>query len=742
MRANAFLQKKKNIQSQPKSAASKQQAFQLKDQRPEASIQRQFIEAANNRSEKSTQLKTDNPKGVVQRYTIVNPNDYLTHDDGQKPMFPSNQFENERITTKENDVESTVSKRNWIKRYSNNPPLKVSKNGILALESTVGQPQVFYGESSSIQNFSQRLINIKSRVTLAEEPGASVTTPKDPLNPQGATQNLVRVKPVHSPHIDPNLELMDNHICSDVSEKIVGGKHMVTGDRIGNEKVHESLKLSHGIKISRVLNGMDERDTTKGFDDAWENDRDPLNMNIEGLEISPKVEKYFDSGFLGIRIKPSDRILRALSIEGTPDELLEQVYKIYDHKKTKNNKYTEAEVFDHVIAYFKIKNTIRYRKTRDNENLKKAVGINEMTAPEVGESFSSFGIAAPQTMDEKGIIGHGVNLTEMTDPETEKVIKDYLILQSSSKKLGMLAKSEYKKAKGLVLYGDHHGAVVAKDGPDTITFENFNRGQETNLLKEELWSEWFTGQEEFNKEVNMEVRQMIKNVRQEEENPNYDNHLRNLRSFNKKLLALERFQQGFVDLTSQVRAKFETNIESEQNNLWHFNMYGAGGQTFTDEEGNVKGQSFHEAWSKGVPNTLTVRTTGLMDDEQKNNLRKKVYHLVYQYIRNDGFTNPLSSYDTIKNLLLQNIEIPKKKIEYSDTLIALEFQEQQGGALSPQEKLEAEALFTAKKPMLLGILLFLNQEARHDDPKRMFFAQLYNSLSTPVNDDSDDDWNE
>lgn len=720
------VQNSSAIQRKKIKSSSSQQQISFEDKRA-STIQQQKIIGGIHQSSDTAQTKAKTPtasstgsNAVIQRYTILKPEDYQITDDGQSPVFPSNQLESRRDTTDNDGIKSAVSKRNWKPRTLNNPPLKVSEKGLLALESTVGQPKVFYGEPSNIQTFRQRLINIKSRITLDEEPGAKVTTPKNPTNPDGQTQDLIRVKPVKSPHIDPGAELMDTSVCTFVSERIVGGKHLVIGNKIGGEKVLGSVSTADGNKFSRILNRQDENNTTEGFEDQWQNDVNPYIFNTG--PISPEVNKYFKTGFFGISVRPSNRILRALSVEETPKGLWKQVYEIYDKKEAENNDLIEGDVFRHITGYLKTKDTIRYKKTKDNQELTSDLGINEYTAPEVGESFSSFALPSPGTIDEKGITGDGVDLNNLDDLEIKKIIKEFLGLQSSSEKLGWLAKSQYQKAKGLVQFGDHHAAVVAKDGPDTVTFENYNRGVESDVFLNDVWEGWFTGTEEFNEEVNTEVREMLSSIRQEEQNPNYDNHLRKLQSFKKKKEALDKFQQDFISITAEVRAKIETNIFDEQNDLWHFNMYGPAGSQFTDEKGHVGGQSFHDVWSKSVPNTHTVRTTGLIDEQMKDKLRKKVDHLVYQRIIQDNFGNPLSYYNDLRDQWLQNTEIPKTRIEYSDALISLQGLEQLQGALTLAEQFEAEALLSRNKKLIFTALhLMTNVHAF--SPKKLFFKR-------------------
>ncbi|MDF3026317.1 MAG: hypothetical protein K0S23_624 [Fluviicola sp.] len=719
------------IQSKQIKSSSTRQQVSFEDKRA-STIQQQKIIEGIHKSSDTVQAKAKTPtvsstgsNAVIQRYTILKPGDYQTTNDGQKPLFPSNQLESRRESSEEDGIKSVVSKRNWKPRNLDNPPLKVSEKGLLALESTVGQPKVFYGKPANIQASRQRLINIKSRITLDEEPGAKVSTPKNPTNPDGQTQDLIRVKPVQSPHVDPRGELMDTSVCTFVSERIVGGKHLVIGNKVGSQKVLGSVSTSDGNKFGRILNQLDESNTTKGFEDQWQNDVSPYILN--NGPISQEVHQYFKTGILGIHVKPSDRILRALSVEGTPKELWKQVYEIYDKKEAENNNLIEGDVFRHIIGYFKTNDTIRYTKTKDNQQLTTNLGINEHTAPEVGESFSSFALPSPGTIDEKGITGDGVDLTKLDGLEIQQLIKEFLALQSSSEKLGWLAKSQYKKARGLVQFGDHHAAVVAKDGPDTVTFENYNRGVESEVFLNDVWEGWFTGAEEFRKDVNSEVREMLRSIRQQEGNPDYDNHLRKLQSFKKKKEALDKFQQDFIRITDQVRAKIETNIFDEQNDLWHFNMYGPANQTFVDENQNISKQSFHDVWSKSVPNTLTVRTTGLMDDQMKDNLRKKVYHLVYQQIKQDHFGNSLSSYNDLRDLWLQNIDIPKTRVEYSDTLISLQELEQSQGTLTPSEQFEAEALMSRNKKLIFTALYLMTNEHQFS-PKKMFFKKYSSGI--------------
>ncbi|WP_294670069.1 hypothetical protein [uncultured Fluviicola sp.] len=704
------VQKNSAIQNkQAKSSASRQQ-LSFEDNRA-STVQQQRLIAGIRQSSDTTQAKaksqTAGSNAVIQRYTIVDPQDYQTQDDGQKPLFPSNQLESGRETTTQGGLKSVVSKRNWKLRTKDNPPLKVSEKGLLALESTVGQPKVFYGEAGNIQNFRQRLINIRSRITLDQEPGAKVTTPKNPANPDGQTQDLIRVKPVKSPHVNPNEELMDVSVCTFVSEKIVGGKHLVTGNKPGSEKVLGSVKLSDGNKFGRVLNQLDENNTTEGFEDKWQNDVSPYTFN--NGPISEEVDNYFKTGFLGIRVRPSDRILRALSADGVPKALWKQVYEIYNQKSAENNNSIEDDVFPHITGYLKTQDTIRYKKTKGNQELTRDLGINEHTAPEVGESYSSFALPSPGTIDQKGITGDGVDVTTLDHSETQKLIKRFLALQTSSEKLGLLAKSQYQKAKGFVQFGDHHAAVVAKDGPDTVTFENYNRGVESDVFLDDVWEGWFTGSEEFRKDVNSEVRDMLRSIREEEQNPNYDNYLRKLRSFKKKKEALDKFQQDFVQITAKVRAKLETNIFDEQNDLWHFNMYGPANKTFTDENGNVSGQSFHDVWSKSVPNTVTVRTTGLVDHHMIQSVREKLPALAFQLIKGSNFEDPLYIYTDFISYVEKYLDPSTRRIDLSDVMVKLQKIEDNYPDLDSSETKEAAFLFTRNKSEILKKIM----EFRH-----------------------------
>lgn len=707
---------------QKKNAASRQQVS-FEDNRASTVRQQKLMEGIH-QSEDTAQAKTKTPaasstgsNAVIQRYTVLNPQDYQTTDDGQKPMFPSNQLESERETTRQGGLKSIVSKRNWIPRIHDNPPLKVSQKGLLALESTVGQPRVFYGEAGNIQDFRQRLINIRSRITLDKEPGATVTTPKNPANPDGQTRDLIRVKPVKSPHVNPNEELMDTSVCTHVSGKIVGGKHLVIGNKSGSEKVLGSVKVSDGNKFGRVLNQLDENNTTEGFEDQWQNDVNPYIFN--NGPISEEVHNYFKTeGFLGIRVRPSARILRALSLDGIPKALWKQVYKIYDQKNAENNKLIEGDVFSHITGFLKTQDTIRYKKTKGNQDLTSDLGINEHTAPEVGESFSSFALPSPGTIDHKGITGDGVDVINLDHSETKKLIKEFLSLQSSSEKLGWLAKSQYQKAKGLVQFGDHHAAVVAKDGPDTVTFENYNRGVESDVFLDEVWEGWFHGSEEFRKDVNSEVRDMLRSIREEEQNPNYDNYARKNESFKKKKAALDRFQQDFIQITARVRAKIETNIFDEQNDLWHFNMYGPAGAQFTDENGDVSGQSFHDVWSKSVPNTVTVRTTGLVDHHMTQSVREKLPALAFQLIKGNNFEDPLYIYTDFISYVEKYLDPATRRIDLSDVMVKLQKIEDDYPDLDSSETKEAAILFNRNKAEILKKIM----EFRHGS--RMQSQQL------------------
>lgn len=701
MKMNSRSQKTTNTQALENTAQRKKSKSTsgFSDNRPEAIRQQKLSETINNHSSK-----------VIQRFTIVDPANYTKAGKDQGNMFPSNQLDKSTTTTQDQQGKSITKKLNWGLRYAQNPSLKVSEKGLLALESTVGQPRAFYGRSDEIESFRKRLINIKSRITLNQVSGSSVTVPKDPEHPGNETNKLVKVVPERSPHIKPQEQLMDHNVCTNVSSKITGGKILSIGNEFEGEKLVG--KVMNSLGLNKTINSMDENSTLNDFSDEQEKNNHASIVYNPPNFIKPEVAKYFEnSTFSWKHLEPKPIILKALSLDGIPKKLWKQVYELH-LGKSEEERPNEFEILDHINAYLLMTETFKYNHQKKKKNLVSKFGINEMVNPEVGESFSTFAQVSPEVVDEHGAYTHEINTSKMDDEEMNALMKEFLKVKKSTGELSKFGSDQYKKAKGLVPFGEHHAAVVAKDGGDSITFENYNRGVESDTLKEEVWDTWFSNMDQLKNEVSQTVQEMFQKIRNERKRQGFPGiKLKYLAILKKKKENLEQFEQGFVQVNDQVRAKLDSNFLTNENDLWHFNMYGPAGKTFVDEKNQVKPQSFHETWSDSIPNAITVRTTALVDDGMLNEIRQKASLAAYQIVKAGNFTDHESAYEEILAVLLKDVNPERKRIDMSDLMNRLDAIELKYPDLSSQEEQEAKMLFSKNTKEILKRGLELRQSS-------------------------------
>lgn len=117
---------------------------------------------------------------AVQRYTVVRPQDYQQAATQAARLFPSQKLDTSRTEQTVGPDRNITQKLSWVQQYTQNPPLKVSEHGHLALESSVGQPKVFYGAADQIEASRNRLIDVGSRVTLKANRSERLKVPRDP----------------------------------------------------------------------------------------------------------------------------------------------------------------------------------------------------------------------------------------------------------------------------------------------------------------------------------------------------------------------------------------------------------------------------------------------------------------------------------------------------------------------------------------------------------------------------------
>ena len=526
----------------------------------------------------------------------------------------------------------------------------MSQSGRLAIESTVGQPKVFFARPDVVRASAQRLEDVESRITLGTTTTRTVTVPQDPVDPGPASHTLVQVRPEPNRAVNPDGALMDVHECDSVSEEIVKGKNVVVGNPEEGFASAGSVSARWGDinDIARAATGFDQGDAISDFAAKRRQAKDERpNVRDPALPVRDHVRDYFAHGwFRRSHLIPDVQVLRALGIPGVPQEALAQVYELHVGK-TEEQRPDRYSLLSYVEGLLKFQRVRQYQLYRDDENLNQRLGINEEAAPEVGESFSTLAQWSPQAVDEHGVLSHEVDLSQTGFFAAESVLNDLLRLQSSAQLLGTLAADQYRRARHVVPFQEHHAAVVARDGPDAVTFENYNRAAEQSALGSDLWDDLLEEFPRFDRNIKAEVREVRDGLDQVRRNPDLDPLSKALQASRLKQRHLELLREKFLSVAEYTGLNVDSNLGEDSTERWFFAMYGPGAQ------------SFHATWSGAVANAVTVRTSGEVEDFKRRRiaeLRGRVAGVAYRTAIDEDLANGRMLYEALSLSLLGPLE--------------------------------------------------------------------------------------
>lgn len=200
------------------------------------------------------------PPTVVQRYTLVNPNDYIL---GVGSAFESQELvvgggaakyvtksREQQVATVVDTVKEATGGGAWsttANRVQSNtalPQLKYATDGTdaIGLEHTAAEPKVFFATPSLIGPSNTALHNAGSEARLVDT-GRPLQAPKDPASPHGPTLALHTIKPGKTPPGQPP-QVLDVFggvsVCSDFIRSVIGAANervAVFGAGMGHEAV-------------------------------------------------------------------------------------------------------------------------------------------------------------------------------------------------------------------------------------------------------------------------------------------------------------------------------------------------------------------------------------------------------------------------------------------------------------------------------------------------------------------------
>lgn len=234
---------------------------------------------------------------------------------------------------------------------------------------------------------------------------------------------------------------------------------------------------------------------------------------------------------------------------------------------------------------------------RDQEAQK--YGINEFALPEPGEAYMTTSMGSPEN---RNLMQQGVPRGEYYDLLQE--------LQNLDPMLDIAEQDMSEKAKTLIdSWSYHFATVVARDGADTMTLENYNRGVENENHIRDIFHELFIGFEEFREEVQNKL----------EGGQDVGGNIRYGATHYHELVRWMATQLPVMkdNLTGNAKIALAEALESVnkglnvstgyQNKLLYFEMYGPGAQSLHSK---FKGTGYN-------PNTVRVRESFTLDKENQ-----------------------------------------------------------------------------------------------------------------------------
>lgn len=216
-------------------------------------------------------------------------------------------------------------------------------------------------------------------------------------------------------------------------------------------------------------------------------------------------------------------------------------------------------------------------------------GVNEFALPEPGEAYMTTSMGSPENRQH---MQFGVPRAEYFGLLQE--------LQALNPALDIAEQNMSEKAKSLIdSWSYHFATVVARDGADTMTLENYNRGVENENHIRDIFHKLFIGFGEFQEEV----KQKLEGGQDVDGNIRYGvNHYHDLIRWMATELPVMRDDLGQNAKTALQEALYSVetglNVSTQyQNKQLYFEMYGAGNQSLHTK---FKGTGYN-------PNTLRVR---------------------------------------------------------------------------------------------------------------------------------------
>ncbi len=449
---------------------------------------------------------------------------------------------------------------------ANSLSLNVSETGEMAIENTTAQPRNFFATQATITNSNIALRNVASIVRLHQGGGTvSVPTNPDPL------------------HHDPTPKQL----------------HMVTPEA--------NVPVDHpGREAGNAL--LDAYSTSECD-----------NVIRKVLGVGESLRK----AVVGRQVEGSETEINAPS-GSEPIHSLANFVSTTDVGSTHVGNFTAAAT--NPVPNL-AKPGVETNYSRMPNPVPGELGINEQALPEVGEGYAirSMGNLARQQVtfsNVSGLDGDDTYLEALTALHNANGnINDILRNLALDQQVANRAMNQKS------FWGEHYAGVVAKDGGDTVTFENFNRAPQWKWPINEAFNNLYLTMAEFR----TFTRNYLNNLGEAITTGNYARQREIIQAFNADLVnhaPLPVLQQQTIQEAVNTSQGMLNTTSLQARDMLYFQMYG-----------QAAGQSFHEVFTRSTnpmaatANSMTLRVRASFNDykvQQQNALNNKVGQISVQ----------------------------------------------------------------------------------------------------------------
>lgn len=473
----------------------------------------------------------------------------------------------------------------------------------MAIEEEAGKEQkVFFASEKVLASSRQRLKDVRSGVTIAAT-GVTISVPDD----EEETRKLKQVKP--HPADDEQAAFRNaSSICNQAANEVFNQSGAVEKILLGIAGDHAVSNTPEARKA--IASGVTVNQSAQALADSVE--------NPPGADVDTDLRDEFLVLFPGAdRIVPE--FVAAYADRATPGAARSEiVVRLRDwdpgvqRNWYRNANFPENDLaalvdeaqqnvpipLDRIVGRHKDFAGLAAYAARDDRD-DRSFGVNAFAAPDVGEAYATFSVS-PEDFGSSQVdvtaqsVGIATLLGVLSNRNTATV-------NAVDQALAALRNGAPKT------WTWHYAAVVARDGDDRVTLENYNRDQEDVSVLERETRNLLGARNEI-EDIVAQVKDWIQTKDATLADPStLQNNLRYIQQAEEALEALD------IAIRSDVEAPGDR---------WFFQMYGP----VKSQPGAGDDQSFHRAWARPgeFSNPLTVRLGAEADDNYREEMVTEV----------------------------------------------------------------------------------------------------------------------